>query len=117
MKASTKSIPLPRFVRELFWEYESARISFPKDQHLITKKVLADGSWNAIRWLRRQIGDKGLRSWIVKHEARGLSPEQLRFWQLVLHLEPNKVDQWIEIKKRSPWYARNRPGKSIVNAP
>ena len=117
MKPTTKSVPLPRFVRELFWEYGTARITYPKDRHLITKKVLAEGSWDAIRWLRRQIGDNGLRSWIIDHEARGLSPEQLRFWQLVLSLDASKVNRWIEIKKRNPWYARNHAGKSVVNAP
>src|SRR5437016_4014739 len=116
MKVTTKRKPLPKFVRELLWEYEPGKISFPKDRHLVTKKVLAEGSWEAIRWLRRQIGDEGLRKWIVEHDAHGLSPEQLRFWQLVLRLDSEQVDKWIELKRQNPWYARSRVEKKAAHA-
>ena len=105
MKRVTKTVPLPSFVCELLWEFDVSKISFPKDAHTINK-ILSVGRWEAVEWLREQIGDSGIRSWIMEHEARGMSPSQLRFWESEVGLDPNKVAEWIRTKMKNPWYNR-----------
>lgn len=97
---------LPRPVRDVLWEYEPGALSWREDEAFITGRVLAAGSWKAVTWLRDRAGDDALRDWILTHRGRGLSPRQLRFWQLVLDLPARRVDAWIERRRTSPWEQR-----------
>lgn len=99
---------LPDHVQELFWDYDSEAIDWDDDRELIIRRVVAEGNWDAIKWLRDRLGDDSLRSWIVKHEGRGLSPRQLRFWEIVLELPSGQVDAWIAGRQHAIWDGRAR---------
>ncbi|MFP3941372.1 MAG: DUF6922 domain-containing protein [Thermoanaerobaculia bacterium] len=100
------SEPLPGSLRGLFWEYDFDSLSWEQDRDLIFRRVLVDGPWEAVQWLRRRVGDAALRAWIREHRGRGLSRRQLRFWQLVLDLPEEEVDAWLEPRRGDPWERR-----------
>jgi len=49
------------------------------------------------------LGDNKLRQWIEKRRGAGLSPRQLRFWELVLDLPHRKVNRWVHKAAASEW--------------
>jgi hypothetical protein len=101
---ATKS--LPQKFRPFFWDYPFARLSIAKDSDLIIRRLLSSGSWDAIRWVRRTIGDRELRGWLVAHKGRGLSPRQLRFWEVIYDLPTRQVNSWIRASQNGVWEKR-----------
>ncbi len=86
---------LPNSLREYFWDYPFEQLSWQADRELIIRRILSDGSWEAITWLRKQIGDAALRQWLIDHRGRGLSARQLRFWSLIFALPRKQADAWV----------------------
>jgi DNA-binding transcriptional ArsR family regulator len=105
-EAGRKSMSLPGSLRGYFWDYSFKDLSWSKDRDLIIRRLLMDGSWKAIRWLRERVGDDGLRSWLISHRGRGLSPRQIRFWSLILALPKLQVEAWMRTARSSPWSQR-----------
>ena len=68
--------------------------------------MLASGTWEAITWLRVCLGDQALREWIERHRGGGLSPRQLRFWELMLNLPHRQVSAWLWAEGRKIWDQR-----------
>ena len=99
---------LPEGFRQFFWDYDFDALSWLHHRDLIVRRLLSQGSWQAIGWLRRQMGDEDLRRWLMEHQGGRLSPRQLRFWELVLDLPKERVQQWVEQAKNSPWNQRIR---------
>jgi hypothetical protein len=61
---------------------------------------------DAIRWARVEFGDDAIRNWIVRHEGRQLSSQQLRFWETVIGLPGDVVSAWIATPERRIWEGR-----------
>ncbi|MCC6300335.1 MAG: hypothetical protein IT314_13655 [Anaerolineales bacterium] len=97
---------LPKSVRSYFWDYPSAKLSLKTDRDLIIRRVLVSGSWDSIQWLRRHVSDGDLREWLITHRGRGLSPRQLRFWEVVLDLPSSRVNRWVQTARNSVWGKR-----------
>ncbi len=106
IQAGKEQHPLPRFLRPLFWEYEFSELSWPKDQDLVMQKILINGDWKAVRWLRSLGSNHDMRDWIVRRRGRGLDPRQLRFWEIMLELKHSTVSQWLDEMKIDPWQTR-----------
>ncbi len=100
------SAHLPKSLREYFWDYHFNQLSWERDRDLVIRRLLTDGSWDAILWLRHQIGDTALRDWIIARRGWGLSARQLRFWSLILNLPREQVDVWVKAAGSNPWGAR-----------
>jgi hypothetical protein len=98
--------PLPPEVSSLFWDLDSRRLRWDRDRDQMIGRILAAGSWKAVTWLRQRAGDDALRDWIVRHEGRGLSPRQLRFWELLFDLPRREVDRWLRSERRQVWDRR-----------
>ena len=97
---------MPSWLSNYFWDYSFGKLSWETDRDLITRRLLTEGSWEAITWLRKHLGDDGLRDWLIAHRGRGLSPRQLSFWSLILNLPPKQVAGWIRNSQNSPWSQR-----------
>jgi len=97
------SAPLPAMMRPLFWEYNFRSLSWEKDRNLIVSRILSAGTWQTVCWLRARIGDADLSQWIIRRRGRGLSPKQLRFWELVLDLPHDEVDLWLVNGDQTYW--------------
>lgn len=98
---------LPETVRPLFWDCDFDQLGLSKHHAFVVQRILSVGPWDAVRWLRRQIGDDSVRAWIETHQGRGLSPPQLRFWELVLGLPAEQVDRWLNCAQRQLWDRRH----------
>jgi len=99
---------LPEMLRPLFWETDFDQISWQDHRDYVIRRVLSAGPWDAVCWLRGHLGCAGLRQWIEKHEGRGLSSRQLRFWEVVLELPSEKVNAWLQSEGRKLWEGRGR---------
>jgi hypothetical protein len=97
---------LPEQLRPLFWDYVFSQLSLAKDRDLIIRRVLSNGSWDAVRWLRKRIGDRELREWLVAHRGRGLTARQLRFWGVLYDLPARQVNQWVKTAQSGVWGRR-----------
>jgi hypothetical protein len=86
---------LPEFLRACFWDHPFDQIDFAAHREFVVGRVLSAGDWNAITWLRQAIGETAVREWIVAHEGRGLDPQQLRFWELILDIPEAIVTAWL----------------------
>lgn len=100
---------LARHLRPFFWDHEFQRLSLDTDADFIIGRLLAEGDWRSIRWLRRKVGDRALREWLIRHSGVGLTPQSLRFWELVLGLDRRTVNSWITQQRESPWQRRAGP--------
>jgi len=108
---TTKTTPsstedLPENVKTLFWDYDADTLDWATDWELITARILASGPWDAVQWLRDRLGDASLRDWITERRGRGLSPRQLRFWELILELPHREVNAWLSEQSKDPWHRR-----------
>ena len=103
---SARRSKLPVLLRPLFWEYDFNALTWEDDRDLIITRVLAAGTWEAIIWLRTQLGDQSLRAWLQHHHGRGLSPRQLRFWEIILHLPHRQVNAWLQAEGQTIWEQR-----------
>jgi hypothetical protein len=99
---------LPRHLRPLFWEYKFAQLTWEADADLIIGRILTEGKWDAIQWLRRRLPNAGLQDWIEQRRGAGLSARQVRFWELVLGLPHRKVNAWLKDPARQLWEGRHR---------
>jgi hypothetical protein len=99
---------LPPEVLSLFWDLDARKLRWERDRDQIIGRVLASGSWNTVTWLRRQAGDEALQEWIVRHEGRGLSPRQLRFWEVLFDLPHRMVSEWLRSDRRQVWDRRSK---------
>lgn len=102
------SIDLPEDVQGLFWDVSPTDLDGTEHHDFIAERVLASGSWEAISWLRSQLGDEALRDLIRRTRGRLLSRPQLRFWQLILDLPDTEVDAWLALPQRQIWDRRTR---------
>ncbi len=75
----------------------------------MTRRLLRHGSWQALTWLRGELGDAELRRWIEQQHGAGLTPRQLRFWELILDLPHRKVTRWVQKARASQWQERTAP--------
>lgn len=98
--------PLPPEVRTLFWEYGDGTVSLEVDRELVVGRVLSAGTWEAVRWLRREVGDSFLRDYLSRTHGRLLAPRQLRLWQVLLDLPEDAVTLWIASAARQVWDRR-----------
>jgi len=97
---------LPNLLRPVVWDYDFGRLRWENDQDLIIGRVLMAGSWPMIGWLRERMGDDALRAWIMRRKGRGLTPRQIRFWQVLLELPSDQVSDWLKATRQNPWNGR-----------
>jgi hypothetical protein len=71
---------LPEQLRPLFWDYAFSQLSLAKDRDLIIRRVLSNGSWDAVRWLR--------------------------FWGVLYDLPARQVNQWVKTAQTGVWGKR-----------
>jgi hypothetical protein len=103
------STPLPDTLRPLFWDVDFTALDWETDRDPIVRRILGVGGWPALRWLRSTWGDENLRGWLIAHHGGRLSPRQLRYWELILELPPQQVNEWIAQARSSLWERRVSP--------
>lgn len=97
---------MPGILRKYFWDCDFSALHWPEHAGFVLPRLLRSGGWDAVRWLRDEAGDSAVEDWIRSHRGRGMSPERLRFWGLVLDLPRDEVDKWISSSAHLPWSRR-----------
>ena len=105
-KSPVRNRALSAALRPLFWDYDVAKLRWPRDRELVIARVLQKGTWDNLCWLRRRAGDRALRAWIIRRRGRGLDPPDLRFWELILHIPRCTVNAWLADPERPVWDRR-----------
>jgi hypothetical protein len=93
----------PAWLRPLFWEHNFKALTWDHDRDLIIARILSCGDWDAISWLRTRLNDDHLAGWLKQRAGAGLSPQQLRFWELILGLPYREVNLWLSARGRIAW--------------
>jgi len=101
------AIALPSEVRGLLHDCDPDRVTWEKHREFLIDRILAEGGWDLVRWLRRTAGDEALRARIVATHGRRLSPRQLRLWQVLLDLPHTQVTDWLADPARAIWDRRS----------
>ena len=99
-------VELPEQLRGLFWDHDFSQLDWQSHRDFIIGRVLEAGCLETIRWLRSVVDDDGLRDWIGRHQGRPLDGKQLRFWQVILEIPAEQVDQWLASPGRKIWEGR-----------
>ncbi len=86
---------LPGFLEPFFWDIDFKALTLAGQRDFIIRRLLQTGSWQALTWLRAELGDSGLRQWIEQRRGAGLTPRQLRFWAVVLDMPRSQVTRWV----------------------
>jgi hypothetical protein len=99
---------LPRSVASLFWDYPGRRLSLARDRELVVRRILAEGGLLHVRYIRRRVGDDVIRDVLQRSQARGLSPQRIRFWQLLLDVPVPLANAWVRSARAGTWARRRR---------
>lgn len=93
-------------LKTIFWDVDMDDLSWDENRDFIIRRVLTYGSLEMIRWLRRKLGDSTLSAWLERHQGGGLSPRQLRYWQVILGIPDPVADRWVELSRKTLWHRR-----------
>lgn len=99
--------PVPSLLRHLFWDFPGKALSLDRDRELVVRRVAGEGGLREMRWLRTRIGDTAIREILERTHARGLSPQRIRFWQLLLRLPAPRANAWVRAARESTWGSRS----------
>jgi hypothetical protein len=98
---------VPAGLRHLFWDFPEQTLSFDSDRDVVVRRVASEGGLREMRLLRGQVGDSAIREVLERTQARGLSPQRIRFWQLLLRLPALQADAWVRVARASTWGSRS----------
>ena len=93
-------------VSKFFWDIEFYTLNWRQHRDFIIRRILQNGDFLSFCWLRSTAGDPALHDWVLKNQGRGLSPRQIRYWALILDIEPNIADEWVKSSKATIWEQR-----------
>lgn len=97
---------LMEWLRPLLWDCDPATVTWEHHRDFLVRRVLARGSWEQVRRLRRLAGDDVLREVLQRARGRFLERRQLRFWEIVLDLPRATIEEWLGDDRRRIWDGR-----------
>lgn len=59
-------------------------------------------------WLRERVEPDQLRQWLIRRRCRGLDAKRVRFWELILGLPADQVEEWVRAARAGVWGRRTR---------
>ena len=101
-----KTAEFPDFVRCLFWDCDARMLSWEKHSDFIISRILNEGRWDAVQWLRSILGDHKIKQWLIKRNGPKLDRRKLRFWGLILNIDAEMVNEWLQSKNPRLWQER-----------
>jgi hypothetical protein len=74
--------PLPEAVRILLWEVEADTVDLERHRDYVMERVMARGSWEAMRWLRRAYSREQIADFVTR-KGKELAPRDEAYWALI----------------------------------
>ena len=93
-------------MRWLFWDCDFDSLDMDEYRDFLIHRILGNGDWSAIEWLRGSVGDAAIRDWFLSGRGAKLDPRGLRFWGVILDLPEPVVDAWVAKARLSRWNRR-----------
>jgi hypothetical protein len=100
-------VALPSEVRALLHDCAPDAVTWEEHRGFLIDRILSDGGWDTVLWLRRTAGDDVLRARILATRGRRLAPRQLRLWQVLLDLPEADVTAGLADPSRAVWDRRS----------
>jgi len=104
-RARTRAPAGDTALASLFWDQPRAP-DLARHRDFVVQRVLSEGGLEEIRSLRARVPDAALRKVLLRSQARGLSPQRIRFWQLLLNLPRSTADLWVRRARAGSWAKR-----------
>ncbi len=95
-------------MRDLFWDHRFEDLSWPADRDFVIARILGAGDWDSVTWLRERVEPDQLRQWLIRRRCRGLDAKRIRFWELILDLPADQVEEWVRAARAGVWGRRTR---------
>ena len=99
---------LPATLTRLFWDYPGQALTLGRDREFVVRRVAIEGGLREIRVLRSQLTDGAIREVLLRDGVRGMSPQRIRFWQLLLDLPARRADAWVRVARAGTWARRRK---------
>lgn len=96
------------FLHPLFWEYDPATLDIAAHADLIIGRIMEQGDWAAMRWLRQAYPVERLVQFLEGRGRRTLPPRELNYWALVCGVDEDRRCQWVEDARNSTDVWRTR---------
>lgn len=96
----------PDLPRELAWDLPAGVSLAAEHQGFVIDRIMARGSLERIRELRRAVGDAALAGRLRATRGRHLDRRRLRFFEILLRLPRDQVDGWLADPRRRLWDGR-----------
>lgn len=93
---------IPKEWHKYFWEVKPENVDLDKSPYYVIGRVLEHGNLEAVRRLRRYYGDAYLKEFLLTTNARVLSKQTMRFWQVILNLSPEECEQISSLRNKNP---------------
>ena len=89
---------IPSRLWSLFWDVDPEAVRLPDDADYVIERIMARGTWDAMRWLREAFDEARLVDFLTRKGHR-LAPRERAYWQLVLGVKAPQVRGG----GRAPW--------------
>jgi len=77
---------IPDGLKSYLHEYDTQTLDLDRDANLIIQRALEYGTWDEIRWLFRQYGDRRVQAFVRQHGERMLSRVTFNYWRKLFGL-------------------------------
>ncbi len=85
---------IPEGLKPHFQEYDTQTLDLDLDANLIIQRTLEYGTWDEVRWLFRNYGDRRIRAFVRERGERMLSRVTFNYWRKLM-----QIRRW----RRSPF--------------
>lgn len=90
----------------LLWDVPAERVDGAAHREFLIGRALGHGSVDAIRALRRDLGDTAIRDHLERTRGRKIDRRRLRYFEAILDLDRAAVDSWLADPSRRIWDGR-----------
>jgi hypothetical protein len=90
----------------LLWDVPADGVDGTRHREFLIGRALGHGSIDAIRALRRDLGDAALRDYLERTRGRRVDRRRLRYLEAILDLDHVAVDAWLAEPSRRIWEGR-----------
>jgi len=90
----------------LLWDVPAGRVDDAAHREFLIGRALGHGSVDAIRMLRRDLGDAALHDNLLRTRGRRIDRRRLRYLEAILDLDHAEVGEWLADPSRRIWDGR-----------
>lgn len=73
---------IPAELAWLFWDVDPAMLDLDQHRDYIVERIMARGTWEAMRWLIRNV-ERPVLADFLRRKGHRLAPRERAFWSLI----------------------------------